>query len=258
MPACTAYERGEFRCYPNGLAYYTKPVVDRVGQSKSDLEILSELAPLLDHDDELLNKGHEAWVDYIIQDTGYTVEELKKHDLPVEVKNHKPYEFGSYSQKGYKTKTGKFEIHATWLEPYVQSHGYSCIPTFELPVTAEEKEKYPFVLTAGVRVPNSLNSRLHDVSNLRKLRPEPMAELNDEQAKEMGISDGDMVRVYNDQGSVRLKAMLTARVPRGNVQALHGYREADINTLMDENRLDPYSGFPSYRTAPCFVEKEEQ
>ena len=98
LPACTSYERGEFRCYPGGLAYYSTPVVDRVGESKSDLEILSDLALLVDHDDDLLRKGHEAWVDYIIQDTGYTVAELKKHDLPVRVKNYRPYQFGDYTR----------------------------------------------------------------------------------------------------------------------------------------------------------------
>ena len=255
LPACTAYERGEFRCYPNGLAYYSRPAVGRVGESKSDLEILSDLALRLDHDDELLRKGHEAWVDYIIQDTGYTVEELKKYELPVQVKNYKPYEFGSYSKQGYKTKTGKFELHSTFLDDYAKEYGYDCIPTYSPPVNAEEKEKYPFVLVSGVRIPNSLNSRLHDVTSLRALRPEPAAELNPITAGKLGIKDGDRVRVFNGCGSVYLKAMLTARVAENCVQAFHGYREADINTLMSDERLDPYTGFPGYRTVPCGVEK---
>lgn len=255
LPACTAYERGEFRCYPGGLAYYSKPAVDRVGDSKSDLEILSDLALCLDHNDELLRKGHEAWVDYIIQDTGYTVEELKKHELPVQVKNYKPYKFGSYTKKGYNTPTGKFELHATYLDRYAEEYGYDCIPTYSPPVTDEEREKYPLLLVSGVRVPNSLNSRLHDVKALRALRPEPVAEVNPETAQELGISHGDSVRVFSACGSVRLKAMLTARVAKGCVQAFHGYREADINTLMDQERLDPYTGFPGYRTVPCRLEK---
>lgn len=256
LPACTSYERDEFRVYPGGLAYYSKPAVDRVGQSKSDLEILSELALLVDTDDELLKKGYKAWVNYIIQDTGYTVEELQKEELPVRVHNYEPYVFGSYTKEGYKTPTGKFEIHSKIIEKYADEYGYSCIPTFDPPYTPEEKAKYPFILTSGVRIPNSLNSRLHDAKNHRALRPEPMAELNDRQAEEMGIKQGDWVIIRNDCGSVRLRAQPTARVARNTVQAFHGYREADINNLMDDDRLDPYTGFPRYRTAPCFVEKE--
>lgn len=256
LPACTSYERGEFRCYPGGLAYYSTPVVDRVGESKSDLEILSDLALLVDHDDDLLRKGHEAWVDYIIQDTGYTVAELKKHDLPVRVKNYRPYQFGDYTRHGYRTPTGKFELHATYLDAYAEQYGYDCIPTYEPPITQEEAAEHrPFTLVAGVRVPNSLNSRLHDVPSLRALRPEPVAELNTEQAEEMGVAEGDLVRLTTDNGSVVLHALLTARVPRDMVQAIHGYREADVNDLIGEDRLDPYTGFPGYRNIPCMVEK---
>ena len=234
------------------------PAVDRVGESKSDLEILSDLALLVDHDDDLLRQGHEAWVDYIIQDTGYTVAQLKQYDHPVRVKNYRPYVFGSYTREGYRTPTGKFELHATFLDPYAQSHGYDCIPTYSPPVRPEEAAGRPFVLVAGVRVPNSLNSRLHDVPSLRALRPYPAAELNDKQAGELGIREGDRVRVTTDQGSVILRALPTPRVPRGMVQAFHGYREADVNDLISEDRLDPYTGFPGYRSIPCSVEKMEE
>lgn len=255
LPACSSYEREEYRVYPGGLAYYSKPVVDRVGKSKSDLEILSELALLIDHDDELLCQGYRAWVNYIIQDTGWTVEELQKHDMPVKVKNYEPYEPGTYTKKGYNTKTGKFEIHATFFDPYAETYKLDCIPTYLPPYTDEEIEKYPFILTTGVRIPNSLNSRLHGAPALRSLRPEPLVELNYDQAKEMGIMPGDKLRIYNDYGSVIMKAKPTGCVARGCVHAFHGYAEADVNTLMSEKRCDPYTGFPAFRTTPCMIEK---
>lgn len=255
LPACTSYEREEFRMYPDGLAYYSKPVVDRVGDSRSDLEILSDLAQLVDHDDDLLRQGYRAWVNYIIQDTGWTVEELQKQELPVRVKNYRPYVPGTYTKEGYRTKTGKFELHATYLDAYAQSHHYDCIPTYTPPFQEEERKRYPFVLTSGVRVPNCLNSRLHDVPSLRALRPDPVAEINYRQARELGIQEGDRVRIYNDFGQVVMRALPTGCVARDCVHALHGYREADINTLMSAERLDPYTGFPAYRTTLCALEK---
>ena len=36
LPACTSMERGEFKCYPGGYAWYTNPVVEPLGESKSD------------------------------------------------------------------------------------------------------------------------------------------------------------------------------------------------------------------------------
>ena len=39
LPVCTSYERGELETYPGCYAWYTKPAIDRVGESKSDTEI---------------------------------------------------------------------------------------------------------------------------------------------------------------------------------------------------------------------------
>ena len=33
--------------------------------------------------------------------------------------------------------------------------------------------------------------------------------------------------------------------------------EADVNRIIDGNHLDPYSGFPGYRTVRCKVEEEQ-
>ena len=54
LPVCTSYERGELETYPGGYAWLTKPAIDRVGESKSDAEILCELA-------KVMNLGISAW-----------------------------------------------------------------------------------------------------------------------------------------------------------------------------------------------------
>lgn len=54
LPAFTSMERGEFKCYPGGYAWYTKPVVEPLGEAKSDAEILTLLARKMDLPDDLL------------------------------------------------------------------------------------------------------------------------------------------------------------------------------------------------------------
>jgi len=39
LPACSSFERGEFKPYPGGVAWYTSPVIRRIGEAKSDVEI---------------------------------------------------------------------------------------------------------------------------------------------------------------------------------------------------------------------------
>lgn len=70
-------ERGEFKPYPGGRAFYTKPVIPPLGSARSDVQILSDLANVMDLNDELLKAGYEACISYIIQDLNVTVEDLK-------------------------------------------------------------------------------------------------------------------------------------------------------------------------------------
>ena len=52
--------------------------------------------------------------------------------------------------------------------------------------------------------------------------------------------------------------MPTKTVRAGEIYLFHGYREADVNAILDPDGLDPYSGFPAYRSACCSVRRVEQ
>ena len=72
----------------------------------------------------------------------------------------------------------------------------------------------------------------------------------------LGVKDGDRVTISTPRGSVTVNVHPTHTVPEGLVNLYHGYSEADANSLLDENHLDPYSGFPAYRSTRCAVKKE--
>ena len=44
LPACSSFERGELRVYPSGHAFFTSPVIDPLYDSRSDTDIITELA----------------------------------------------------------------------------------------------------------------------------------------------------------------------------------------------------------------------
>lgn len=52
------------------------------------------------------------------------------------------------------------------------------------------------------------------------------------------------------------KAGSSEAMLKGLVNLYHGYSEADANSLLDGDHLDPYSGFPAYRSSRCAVRKE--
>lgn len=253
LPACSSFERGEFKPYGNGTAWYTSPVIDPIGEAKSDVDILTELANYMDLPDETLKKGYEYFIqNYILDDLGATVEELKKADLPIRIAEepeHKDYE---ELEKGLKTGTGKFELKSTIMEENPK-WGLDALPTYIEPLDGADPKDYPFTLTSGSRIPNAIHSRIHAVSNNRSLRKEPTADMNRADCECLGVKEGDEIVISTLRGSLTVKVHPTLSVPAGLVNLYHGYSEADANSLMDSDHLDPYSGFPAYRSTRCQV-----
>ena len=112
------------------------------------------------------------------------------------------------------------------------------------------------LLCAGTRIPNALHSRMHDVPWERHLLPDPSVEMSMEDADEYGIELGDDVEVTTNIGSITFKAIPTATVQKGEVFIYHGYKDFDINSILDGTNLDPYSGFPAYRSAFCYIRRK--
>ncbi len=58
----------------------------------------------------------------------------------------------------------------------------------------------------------------------------------------MGVISGDYIKITTKIGSLDVKVNVTDRVLYKNIHMYHGYREADINSIICDN-FDPYSGF---------------
>lgn len=257
LPACSSFERGEFKPYPGGTAWYTSPVIEPLGESKSDVQIITELARFMDLPDEELKKGYDHFIQkYILDDLHVTIEELKKADLPVRITEGVPHvEYGAL-EKGLATPTGKFELKSAIIEQHPE-WGLEALPTYTSSLNTSDSGKYPLVFTSGSRIPNACHSRLHKVPRNRSLRPEPMADMNPADCRRLGITEGDWIEISTEIGAICVKVNLTQTVPEGLVNMFHGYSESDAESIMDGDHLDPYSGFPSYRSVRCAVKKKE-
>jgi anaerobic selenocysteine-containing dehydrogenase len=100
-----------------------------------------------------------------------------------------------------------------------------------------------------------IHSRLFRLPWCRSLRPQAAADLNPSDAEALGIAQGDEIEITTPTGSIHVRANLTQMVRPGDVHMLHGYPEADVNTLLEGDYLDPISGFPGYKAALCAVRK---
>lgn len=254
LPACSSFERSECRVYGGGYAYMTEPVIEPLGESRSDVVILKELAGYLAPQDELLCQGYEAFVDYAFADLSVSVADMKASDLPIHVQEARPPVIGETRIHGCHTPSGKFEFDSELIKSIPKEFGLDSLPTYR-----EEFEDIragrEFILSTGVRIPNAIHSRLHDVPWLRGLRPNPMADINDEDAARLGIGQGDDIRIETVRSSVQVKANVTSTVMKGTVHLYHGYKEANANALLPANWTDPYSGYPAYKSIGCNIVK---
>lgn len=254
LPACTSMERGELKTYPGCYAWYTNPVVEPLGEAKSDADILTLLANEMKIDDPMLCQGYEGCIKHIIKDLPVSVEQLKAAETPIKLEGIAPYKPGTSLERGLNTPTGKFELYSKLIADN-PDWNLDPLPTYVAPPNPDKK-KYPFMLCAGTRIPNALHSRLHDVPWERSLLPDPSVEMSVEDADSLGVELGDNVEIITNVGSLTFAAIPTATVQNGDVFIYHGYRELDINSILDGDNLDPYSGFPAYRSTYCNIRRK--
>lgn len=254
LPACTSYERSELKVYGGGNIYYSAPVVAPLYESRSDVQIICDLAKEMRLGDDLLNTGPEECYRYIISALPVSLDELKKSDDLVKVHGIKPYKPGTLINKGLNTDSGKFELYSLAIKE-LKHKELNPLPTYVTPLDGADPEKYPLILCSAPRLTNALHSRLHNIPWNRSLRPYPMADMSNTDAKRLGLAQEDDIELFTQQGSIRVKANISGKVDDGCVYMYHGYSEADVNTITNPEHLDPYSGFPGFRAVRCGVRK---
>ncbi|HMK78635.1 MAG TPA: formate dehydrogenase subunit alpha [Xanthobacteraceae bacterium] len=115
---------------------------------------------------------------------------------------------------------------------------------------------YPFILNTGRRVYNYHTGTMTRKSPLlEQLAPEERIELNPQDARELGVADGDFVKLTTRRGHTIARAWLTERVAPKNVFSTFHYWEANSNELTNAHALDPISGIPEYKVSAAKVEK---
>ena len=256
LPACTSMERSELKGYPGGFLTCTKPAIEPLYESKSDTQIMCELAQYLDIDDDLMKSGLRATMEYLIEPLSVSLDELMEAPLPLRMKEFKPYIPGTYTKNGFETKTGKLELKSAIIEEISKDYpDLNPLPTYHDSCDGADPKQFPCTLITGARLPNAVHSRLHSLTWPRSLRPDPAADLNPETARESGIAQDDWIVLSTSCGQITVRANLTHAAKPGEVYMYHGYPEADVNELIPADHLDPYSGFPGFKQVRCRVEK---
>ncbi len=258
LPACTSFERSQFQSgymghyYNTPVVRYLSPVIKPLYESKSDADILCELSRYLDMDDPVLEAGYDACCRAMLRRVGVTLSELQTTSATTRIPGKEPYLPGDNTAYGYKTPTGKFELTSEIL----RKHGYDPLPVWEEP--CEEDGDYPFQLTAGARLPWHFHSRFQTSGLKRAFAADSRADLNPEDARGLRIRQDDRILLECPGGAIRLHANLTKAVDRGCVFVYQDYPDADVNSVLSADNLDPISGFPAFRASRCRIRRDTE
>jgi len=128
-------------------------------------------------------------------------------------------------------------------------HAIEFIPPFELP-----DDEYPFVLSTGRMLFHFHTGTLSRRSDgLNELVPDGTVDINPIDAKELGLSDGDMAEVTSRRGTVTAKVKVTRKSPKGSVFMTFHFKEAAAN-LLTVSALDPIAKIPEYKVCAVKIE----
>ena len=92
---------------------------------------------------------------------------------------------------------------------------------------------------------------------LDSIQPEAHVFLNPDDAKAMGISDGDFVRLSSRRGTIELRARLSHRDTPGTCFVPFHFREAAAN-LLTNPQLDPYARIAAFKISAVRIEPIHQ
>jgi thiosulfate reductase/polysulfide reductase chain A len=164
---------------------------------------------------------------------------------------------------GFGTPTGKVELSSTVLEEL----GYDPLPDFD--DAGDPRETFPLRLMTGATRIDATHQDHRHVEKLRKRHPDPIVDMDPRTATEIGVVDGDWVRIVTPTGEIRQRARLVPGLGADRVSAERWWyperdgarlfdalaSNANAYTSSDLDRCDPaYGGLP-YREAHCRVER---
>ncbi len=203
--------------------------------------------------------GYFPWKDeaeltgWILQPTGVTLEQAAAHPEGVLYSPIRTRKWEG-AERPFATPSGKIEL----TSQYLKGLGYPELPEYEPPAYIRSPDPdYPYVLITGARKLLYYHSRFRNIRRFRTAIPAPEVEMHPQDAAALGVAAGEEVRVTSRIGSLKIpvRVMSPEEIPPGTLQITHGWKEANVNLLTPDDRLDPISGFPLMKAVEVRVER---
>lgn len=248
------------------------------GESRSDNDILFDLAVRLGMGDAFFGGSLEAGWNYMLEPLGLSVDQLRGR--PQGVSSTLDATESKYAQSkdgmvaGFATETRRVELYSERLLRI----GQPPLPVYREPAESPldpartRQGRYPYVLSSA-KNGYYCHSQHRGLASLRRRSAYPVAEISPTLAAEKGIADKDWVRISTRIGQARFVARILPRIAHEVIVAEYGWWQAcpelgqpgygaqdaigsNFNQLISAEDCDPISGSVAHRSFLCGIERD--
>ena len=221
LPATTQLEHTDIHAtYGHLYMMANNPAIQPLGESKPNTEIFRLLAARMGFNDPCFSETDDEIAAQAFDSTNQRAIHFDWASLKKTGWQKLNMPLAPFVQGGFPTASGKCEFFSAKM----QADGLDPLPAYIPPYESAQSapqlaQVYPLAMISPP-ARNFLNSTFVNVMSLRDTEGEPYLDIHPQDAHARGILNGDMVRTFNDRGSMIMKARVTDKTRAGLVVGL--------------------------------------
>jgi len=221
LPATTQLEHLDVhRSYGHEYILANNPAIEPLGESLPNSEIFRRLAARMGFSHDCLRESDEEIARVAFSRAGEGPWDWDRTRREGWVRIGPARGTARFAQGGFPTESGRCEFTSTVLARQGLDPLPDYLPNYESAQSAPAlARRFPLAMISPP-ARNFLNSSFVNVESLRRAEGEPALQIHPADAAQRSIRDGDTIDVFNDRGTLRLRARVTERARRGVVVAL--------------------------------------
>ncbi|MCW5942114.1 MAG: formate dehydrogenase subunit alpha [Fimbriimonadaceae bacterium] len=241
LPACSSFERDGTFMNAERRVQRVRKAIDPIGESKGDWEIVQSVARAMGHREgfsfgsvrEIWDEIRQVWT----PGAGMSYDRLEVAGLqwPCPTEDH----------------PGTRILHREKFPIGVRA---ALRPIEYTPTTETVDPDFPFLLNSGRTLYQFNAGTMTDRTPNHELRPTDTLEIHPDDAKRLGLSNGDRVRVVSRYGEATLPVQLDRGVRIGELFATFHSPKVFLNNLTSPVR-DRTVGTPEYKVTAVRLEQ---
>jgi anaerobic selenocysteine-containing dehydrogenase len=227
LPAASHLEYGDlYKAYGHHYLQRSAPAIPLVGKSLPNTEIFRRLAARFGFDEDCFGDSDEALMDQAIPADEHALQGLRPSELPLDQALEMSGAPSLLRGLSPATPSGRVELFSESLET-TRGQG--------LPQYRELEGRRSFILVSPASE-HRINSTLGGIDGHDA---DLKCEMHPDDAGRQSLSDGQQVRLFNEQGEIELPLQLSDRIRQGTLYVPKGTWLEDNATGQTVNALIP-------------------